>query len=537
MSGLTEVFDYVIVGAGSAGCVIAEALSRDPSRSVCVLEAGGRDKSVAIRTPMLLQQAMTNRSINWDYETTPQTALNDRRLYWPRGKVLGGSSSINAMHYIRGAPENYDEWARDYGAAGWSWEDVLPVFKRVQNQTRGESPMHGVGGPLWVQDIAPLNPLTEAFLHAGQELQLPLNEDFNDGDAQDGVGVYQVTQAGGKRCSAADAFLRPALDRDNLTVITNALAYRVAIENTAAQGVIYERDGDTRFAAARRETILCGGAINSPQLLQLSGVGDPDHLRDAGVSVEVELAGVGRNLQDHLDIAARIETKSARSIGYSWRSLLRNLRDVTRWALRGDGDFTVNPVQGGGFFRSSQAGALPDIQFAYLPAPSSPHGRTIEFGHGATLHANLLYPKSRGTIRIRSADPRLPPAIDPCYGMVDSDLDALIDGSDIARRILNAPAFADDFKREIWPGPEVQTREELLADIRARAETVYHPAGTCAMGVGELAVTDERLRVRGVSGLRVADASIMPRLIGGNTNAPTIMIAGRASDMILADNS
>ncbi len=536
MSQSTETYDYVIIGAGSAGCTVAETLSRDSDRTVCVLEAGGSDDQTAIRTPMLMQQCIRSEQLNWGYVTQPQPALNNRELVWPRGKVVGGSSSINAMHYIRGAKENYDEWARAYGADGWSWDEVLPVFKRQQHQTRGASALHGDEGPLWVQDIAPLNPLTSMFLDAGGEMQFAANPDFN-GEHQAGFGVYQVTQKGPRRWSAADAFLKPALDRPNLTLHTGALTQRVAFDGARAEGVHVEIDGEARLITARREVILCGGAINSPQLLQLSGVGDPSHLRSVGVEVVLDLPGVGENLQDHLDILTRIETRSSRSIGYSLRSAPRIARDVIQWMARGDGAMTVNPVQGGAFVHSKYANGLPDLQLVFIPSHSSPHGRDYILGHGATLHVCILYPKSRGSIRIASADPAQAPLIDPKYGSDEEDIEALADGLDISRRILDAPAFADERVREVEPGPEVSTRAQLLDDVRARAETLYHPTSTCAMGTGELAVCDARLRVRGAQNLRVVDASVMPRLVGGNTNAPTIMIAGKASEMIREDNA
>lgn len=530
-------FDYVIVGAGSAGCTLAGRLSEDRDVSICLLEAGGSDDKAIIRTPMLLQEAMTSAAINWDYETVPQPHLNGRALYWPRGKALGGSSSINAMHYIRGARDNYDEWENTYGAKGWSWADCFPKFRAQQDQERGASEYHGEGGPLRVQDIAPINPISELFLQAASELQYPLNPDFN-GERQTGFGIYQVTQKGPRRWSAADAFLRPALDRDNLTVITGALTHKVRLENGRATGVVAEINGELTEITARREVILSGGAINSPQLLLLSGIGPADEIRGAGVTPEISLPGVGKNLQDHLDVTGQIRTRSARSIGRSWRGAPKLAYDVLRWMIRGDGDFTVNPIQGGAFVKSSQAtdsSDLPDLQLVFIPSLSSPHGRETIFGHGATLHVCHLYPESRGEIRLASADPRAYPLIDPNYLSADSDLEALTDGLETVRRILAAPAFDDERVEETLPGGFKVTRDDLRGDIRARAETLYHPTSTCAMGDGELAVTDSRCRVRGVAGLRVVDASIMPRLVGGNTNAPTMMVAGRAADMIVAD--
>lgn len=530
----STAYDYIIVGAGSAGCVLAERLSRDPAVTVLVLEAGGGDDSLLIRNPMLMGQAIQSSRFNWHYETTPQPHLNDRRLYWPRGRVVGGSSAINAMHYIRGAPENYDEWRDAYGADGWGWDDALPAFMQVEHQTRGATPHHGDAGPLTVQDIAPLNPLTHAFFAAGEALGHPLNTDFN-GPEQRGFGPYQVTQRGNQRWSAADAFLKPALGRHNLTLKTGAQAGRLLMDGARAAGVeVLSGNGRLAFDA-RREVILAGGAINSPQLLQLSGIGDADWLRAAGVSPVVDLPGVGRNLQDHLDITAQIETRSAVSEGLSLAALPRWTRAALAAMAGRPSLFSTNPIQGGAFISSSLAGALPDLQLVFTPALAAPHGRKLPLGHGATLHACILYPKSRGEVRILSDDPRAHPAIDPAYLRAPEDLDVMVDGLLAIRNILGARAFDFDRKRETLPGPKFTTRSDLADDVRARAETLYHPVGTCSMGRGELAVVDPQLRVRGVRNLRVVDASVMPRLIGGNTNAPTMMIATRAADMILAE--
>lgn len=526
-------WDYIIVGAGSAGCTLANRLSADPRRRVLVLEAGGPDDSTLIRTPILMGEAIQSSRFNWHYETVPQRHLGGRTLYWPRGRTLGGSSAINAMHYIRGAPANYDEWRDDYGCEGWGWDTALPAFKAVQNQTRGGDALHGVGGPLWVQDITPLNPLTEAFFQAGDLFQFPRNPDFN-GPAQFGFGPYQVTQRGRHRCSAAAAFLRPALDRPNLTVVTRALTRKVLLEGGRAVAVEAEIGGEVRLFDAVREVLLCGGAINSPQILQLSGIGDPSWLRDAGVKPEVDLPGVGRNLQDHLDVIGQIAARSATSIGVSLRSLPTLARGIIDWLGGRPGLFSTNPIQGGAFVRSSRAGDLPDLQLVFTPGLAAPHARERPLGHGATLHVCQLYPKSRGTIRIASADPAAPPLIDPNYLTEAEDLEVLTDGLDLVRRLLASPAFDFDRDRELLPGPAVQGRAALMDDVRNRAETLYHPVSTCAMGTGDMAVVDPQLRVRGVRGLRVVDAAVMPRIVGGNTNAPTIMIATRAADMILA---
>jgi len=532
MTSNPDEFDYIIVGAGSAGCVVAEALSRDHDVTVCVLEAGKPDKSPEIRTPMLLHKVVGGGPYNWAYETEEQTELNDRKLYWPRGKTLGGSSSINAMHYMRGAHENFDEWG-ELGADGWNWDDALARFKAMEDQQRGGDAWHGTGGPLRVEDIPKLNPLTELYFQAGRELQYPENPDFN-GEKQIGFGPYQMTMKGPRRWSAADAFLRPAMERDNVTVLTEALVHRVLLDKGRAVGVEMDLAGERTEISARREVILSGGAINSPQLLQLSGIGDADWLREAGVSVEHDLPGVGRNLQDHLDIAALMRTKSSRSIGNSWRRTPKNLADVLRWMIKGDGDFTINPVQGGAFLNSSLAGDLPDLQLVFIPGLSIDHGRQTLFGHGVTLHVCHLYPESRGEIRIHCDDPTAHPLIDPNYLAHEGDLVALIDGLEIVQRILMAPAFDEERIEMYRPKETLTDRKDMEAEIRARAETLYHPTSTCVMGQGEMTVVDPQCRVHGVDGLRVVDASVMPRLVGGNTNAPTMMIAHKAAEMIRA---
>jgi len=523
-------FDYIIVGAGSAGCVVAEHLSRDRDVTICILEAGKSDNHPNIRTPMLLKEVVSGGPFNWNYETEPQERLNNRRLFWPRGKTLGGSSSINAMHYMRGAPENFDEWGDMIGHPRWNWTDALERFRRHENNDAFSGPLHGNDGPLHVQSIPKLNPLTRLFLEAGGELQYPANDDFN-GEKQYGFGPYQVTMNGPRRWSAADAFLRPALERGNITVITEALAHRVRLEGKRATGVLVDIRGELTELTARKEVILSGGAINSPQLLQLSGIGDADWLRAAGVTPEVDLPGVGRNLQDHLDIAAVATVKTSQAIGLSMQRLPKNIYDVLRWMIRGDGDFTINPVQGGAFISSSVAEDLPDLQLVFIPGYSLNHGKETKMGHGMTLHVCHLYPQSRGEIRIKSDDPAEYPAIDPNYLATDFDLTALVDGYEKVIEILRAPAFRDEFVE--WVHPEsIDSRDDLVADIRQRAETLYHPTSTCAMGTGELAVLEADCSVRGVAGLRVVDASAMPRLVGGNTNAPTMMLADKAAEMI-----
>ncbi|WP_292052335.1 MULTISPECIES: GMC family oxidoreductase [unclassified Brevundimonas] len=530
---MTQVYDYVIVGAGSAGCVLADRLSRDPSVSVLVLEAGGSDKNLLVEAPLMVGQAIASKTLDWHHYTAPQKELNNRRLFWPRGKVLGGSSSINAMHYIRGAAANYDEWRDVYGADGWGWDAVLPAFKQVEGRVAGADNWHNHDGPLSVQDIDPLNPLTEAFFEACAENGITRIHDMNGAD-QYGCSPYQVTQKGNRRCSAAVAFLRPAMSRPNLTVLTHALASRVLLEGTRATGVEYRKNKRTHTLTARREVILSGGAINSPQLLQLSGIGDAAWLREAGVNPLIDLPGVGRNLQDHLDVLGQITTRSTTSLGISPATLGAWAGSVVSFLADRPGLLSTNPVQGGAFFKSSRAGDLPDLQFAFIPAKVAPHGARLPFGHGASLHVCQLYPHSRGELRITSSDPAQHPLIDPNYLSDPEDLEVMLDGMQMAREVLRNSAFDFDRKAEIWPDPAYTSRSQLADDLRARAETLYHPVGTCAMGRGELAVVDPSLKVYGTEGLRVVDASVMPRLIGGNTNAPTMMIATRAADIILS---
>lgn len=530
---MTESYDYVIVGAGSAGCVLANRLSENRDNSVCVIEAGGKDQTPTLNTPMLLQFAITDEKTNWSYWTEPQKQLGDRKLYWPRGKVLGGSSSINAMHYMRGALENYTEWEEAYGATGWGADAALEAFKRIENNENHGEPYHGKGGPLNVKSIDPINPLTERYYEACRRRQIPECPDHN-GARQEGFGVYQVTQKDGKRCSAAAAFLHPAMDRENLTVQVNALVLRVIIEKGRATGIEIEQDGERREIHANKEVILSGGALNSPHLLMLSGIGPADHLKEHGIAVELDSPGVGQNLQDHLDISARARTKKPTSIGYSLQKFPATARDVLQWAFTGKGLFTVNPVQGCGFVKSSVAKDLPDLQLVFVPAIAHPHGEKSVIGHGITLHVCHLYPESRGHLFLNSADPRDPIRIQPNYLDTEADVVAMTDALELARDILLSDAFEGEFKHLEAPDTPDGSREDIEADMRARAETLYHPTSTCAMGDGELAVTDAQCRVKGIDGLRVIDASVMPRLVGGNTNAPTMMVATRAADMILS---
>jgi choline dehydrogenase len=531
--GDARQFDYVIVGAGSAGLVLANRLSANPAVSVCVIEAGGKDRNAFIHIPLGLAAIVRFKSLDWGYNTVPQRELNDRQLYWPRGKVLGGSSSINAMCYIRGANENYDEWEK-LGAKGWNAQNSLPAFLKSEDNTRGPSPFHATGGPLPVSDNPDPHILSRAFVEAGTQLQLPHNPDFN-GESQFGLGLYQTTTRQGRRASTSAAFLRPVQDRPNLNCITGAKVRRILFDGKRASGIETIINGVRETISAKREVLLCGGSINSPQLLMLSGIGPAAHLAQHGIGLINDLPGVGSNLQDHLDIIVQVAGSTSDSHGFGPRATWRSLLGIPRYLRKGRGPLASTLAEAGGFARSSHAGALPDIQFHFIPARIEDHGRKTVFGYGYCLHACNLYPDSRGTIRLASSNPDDRPLIDPNYLASERDLDILLDALTWSRRILNAPAFNGYRKEELEPGPGVASRDDLIAFIRRKAESVYHPVGTCCMGAAndDMSVVTSDLKVKGVEGLRVIDASVMPRLIGGNTNAPVIMIAERAAEMIL----
>jgi len=529
----TASYDYVIVGAGSAGSVLASRLSADPDCKVLLLEAGGSDRSMLIRMPAGIARLSTPR-FNWLYDTAPQAAMKGRRLYWPRGKTLGGSSSINAMVYIRGQSQDYDHW-RQLGNVGWSYADVLPFFRKAEHNERLADEWHGRDGPLNVADRRYTNPLSPVFVAAAEAAGIPRNDDFN-GAEQHGCGLYQVTQKDGQRWSAASAYLRDAMRRPNLTVATASQATRIRLEHGRAVGVDYRRKGKSLTARAEREVLLAAGAINSPHLLLLSGIGPAEQLRAVGGEVIHHLPGVGRNLQDHINvniIAACTEkiTLDGMSGG------LAALKVALEFALYHTGPGTSNVAEAGAFVSSCGDDETPDIQFHFIPAQVIDHGRQTLDGHGVTLHACCLRPESRGEIRLGSADPLAPPVIDPNYFASHHDLEILIAGLKRGREILAAPPFRRYLGRERLPGAAYQSDAQLEDFCRATAETEYHPVGTCKMGSDAEAVVDERLRVRGIERLRVIDASIMPTLVSGNTNAPTIMIAEKGAAMIAEEAS
>ncbi len=523
---MSETYDYIIVGAGSAGCVLANRLTEDADCRVLLLEAGPRDWNPFIHMPAGLAQLVRFNAVNWGYETEPEPNLNNRRLYWPRGKVLGGSSSINAMCYVRGHRTDYDDW-RDLGNPGWGFTDVLPYFRRSEDQQRGASEFHGVDGPLGVSDLSHVNDLSPVFIQAAEQAEYFRNVDFN-GPVQRGFGLYQVTQRDGRRCSTARGYLRPVRSRPNLTVRTGALTHRVRMRGGRADGVVYSRLGRTRSARAEREVVLCGGAINSPQLLMLSGIGPAGMLEGAGVAVELDRPAVGRNLQDHLDVMTL--TRCSQPVTYDH---LNELMVGLRYFLYREGIGTSNIAEAGGFLASGRSDRpRPDIQMHFVPALLDDHGRNRLPGDGYTLHACNLRPESRGHLALKSDDPRAAIGIHANYMSEPEDVEMMLECVRVSREILAQPAFRPFRAHEIHPGGDVDTRSGLLEFIRNKAESIYHPVGTCRMGPDDEAVVDGELRVKGVDGLRVVDASIMPTLIGGNTNAPTIMIAEKASDLI-----
>ena len=525
------MYDYIIVGAGSAGCVLARRLSDDPKVRVCLLEAGAPDDNILIRVPVGAAVFLPTRCKNWAYKTVPQPGLGGRRGYQPRGRALGGSSSVNAMIYIRGQPQDYDGWAAA-GCTGWAWEDVLPYFKRAEDQERGANGRYGVGGPLNVTDLRSPNPVGEAFLAAAAEVQLPRNDDFNGPD-QEGVGPYQVTQIDGERCSAARAYVTPVLGRENLDVITRAHARRILFDGRRATGVAYDKAGRSFNARASAEIVLAGGAFASPQLLMLSGIGAGEDLRRCGTEVVHDLPGVGQNLHDHVDYVACYRSPSADPLGLSVSGAIKSLKGVREWRRQRTGVLTTNFAEAGGFLKSDPAVERPDLQLHFVIGIVDDHMRKLHLGNGYSCHVCVLHPKSRGQVRLAGPDARAAPLIDPNFLAEPEDLETLVRGFKITRRIMEAPALAPFRGRELYTAG-VTSDDGIRAAIRARADTIYHPVGSCRMGIDEDAVVDPRLRVRGLEGLRVADASVMPTITSGNTNAPAIMIGEKAAGLIRA---
>jgi choline dehydrogenase len=526
------VYDYVIVGAGSAGCVLAARLSENPSTRVLLLEAGPPDDADEIHVPGAINRLFQS-TYDWNYSTTPQERAAGRSIYWPRGKTLGGSSSINAMIYIRGSRYDYNTWRDVYGCDGWGYTDLLPYFLRSESNSRGASAFHGASGPLSVSDQRHKSPLTTAFVEAARRSGLPANDDFN-GPRQDGAGFYQVTQRGGRRWSAADAYLHPAAARPNLTVQTDALVTGIAVSGGRAVGVRYLLRGAEETARAEAEVILAAGAIGSPQLLMLSGIGPADHVRSLGIPVMVDSPGVGGNLSDHPVVAVMWHTPKSRGV---WEQV--GSKNLVRWQLMHSGPLTTNIAESGGFSRSEPSLPAPDIQWHAVPAPYQDGGLADPSIRALSLLVALVDVGSRGTIRLHSADPRHKPLVDPGYLSEPADIEPLIAGIHMAREFAAARPMSRICKAELMPGDGVRTDAEISEFIRRNLSTIFHPVGTCAMGgdtrlaASKIAsVVDTELRVRGVDGLRVVDASVMPAVPRGNTNAPVIAIAERAADLI-----
>lgn len=528
------MFDYVILGAGSAGSVLASRLSEDPAVKVALLEAGPADSSVLIHCPGGLALMAQTKIANWAYQTVPQKGLNGRTGYQPRGKVLGGSSSINAMIYIRGQREDYDDWAAQ-GNAGWAWNDVLPYFKRSEHNERGADEWHGQGGPLNVKDLTSPNRFGPIFTQAAHEAGFPINLDFN-GASQEGVGPYQVTHKNGERWSAAKGYLTPNLNRPNLLVITQAQVTRILFEGKRATGVEYRHEGQIKTLQASREVILSGGAFGSPQMLMLSGIGSGAHLQEVGIPVVHDLPGVGQHLHDHMDaIQVYHAPQQTDLFGLSFTGLINAFKGISEWRSRRTGMLTTNFAEAGGFIKSSPEEARPDLQLHFVIGKLINHGRTPAWGHGYSCHVCVLRPKSRGSLQLASKDPSAAPLIDPGFMTDADDVQRMVKGFKIMRGIMNQSALAVHGGKEIPLSNWAQTDAQIEQFIRSNGDTIYHPVGTCRMGNGALDVVDARLKVHGMQNLRVVDASIMPQLISGNTNAPTIMIAEKAADMIKED--
>ena len=527
------MFDYIIIGGGSGGCVLAARLSEDPDVNVALLEAGPADTSVLIHCPAGLALLAQNGQANWKLDTVPQPGLNGRCGYQPRGKVLGGSSSVNAMIYTRGHQTDYDHWASE-GNPGWSFDEVLPYFKRAEHNERGTDALHGADGPLNVKDLGSPNRFGPLFVAAAQQAGFPANRDFN-GPEQEGVGMYQVTHRAGERFSAAKAYLTPNLSRPNLKVITGAHTTRILLERKRAVGVEFQHEGMVKQLHARREVLLCAGAFQSPQILMLSGIGAHRHLLEVGIPTQHDLPGVGLNLHDHPDVVVVTHASRLTDLfGISFTGAVNMLKGIVEWRRHRTGMLTTNIAEAGGFIKSSPDEAIPDLQLHFCIGKLIDHGRKTVLGHGYSTHVCVLRPTSRGTVRLASKDPLAAPLIDPNFLGDRNDMDRLMRGFLLVRKILAQPALAGYGGTEAPASVGAQSELQIEQFIRDHADTVYHPVGTCRMGPGPNDVVDAQLRVHGIQGLRVVDASIMPRVVGGNTNAPVIMIAEKAADMIKA---
>src|SRR5437588_6700986 len=521
--------DFIVIGAGSAGCAVAARLSEDPGTRVLLLEAGGDDDNRWIHIPLGFGKTFADPSVNWCYETEPDPGTGDRRVYWPRGKVLGGSSSINGMVYIRGQAEDFDHW-RQLGCTGWSFDDVLPYFRRSEHQVRGADEFHGAGGPLCVSDVA-RHPICEAFIEAAVKAGFARNDDFN-GKSQDGVGYHQTTTRNGRRCSTAVGYLRPAMARPNLQVVTEALTEKILFDGHRAIGITFRRGGATWTARAGREIILCGGAVNSPQLLMLSGIGPEAHLAGLGIPVVQNLAGVVQSLQDHYSAPLKLKCRLPITVNDVMQSNVKKLKVGLQYYLFRSGALAMCTSPAALFARTRPELAYPHVKLSIQPLRADRPQDGPHPWSGFSMIAYQLRPDSRGQIVLKSANPADPPAVHPNYLSAELDQRTIVAGLKLCRQLLAIPHLAQFTEAEFLPGPAVQSDSELLDFARRRGGTVYHPTSTCKMGVDAMAVVDPELRVRGIAGLRVADASVMPTVVSGNTNAATIMIGEKAADLV-----
>lgn len=529
-----EAFDFIIVGAGSAGCVLANRLTANGRLRVALVEAGPRDSSFWIHLPIGYGKTMWDPVLNWKFYTEPEPEMDGRRIYWPRGRCLGGSSAINGLIVIRGQPEDYDRW-RDLGNPGWGWHDVLPYFVKLEsNPDLGPSQLHGTGGPLPVSSIPQKHALIEAFIAAAEAHGVPRTEDFN-GPSQEGAGYYQLTTRRGWRVSAADAYLHPVVRRPNLTIMVEAQVLRVRCDQGRASGVVCRIAGEDRALRARQGVILSAGAVQSPQLLMLSGIGPAEHLQDMGLTVVADRPAVGANLQDHLQVRAIYRCTKPITTNDALNSSLGRVRIGLQWLLFRGGPLAIGINQGGLFTRVCPASETPDIQFHVATLSADMAGGTVHGFSGFTMSVCQLRPESRGSISLASPDALAPPRIRANYLAAETDRRCTVAALRFARRLAATAPLSDYVAAEVAPGPEADTDEDLLAFARRAGATIFHPAGTCRMGSDADAVVDPRLRVRGIDGLRVVDGSVMPTLVSGNTNVPIIMIAEKASDMILED--
>jgi choline dehydrogenase len=525
----TNEVDFIVVGAGSAGCTIAARLSEDPATRVLLLEAGGEDTNRWIHIPLGFGKTFADPSVNWCFETEPDAGAANRKVFWPRGKVLGGSSSINGMVYIRGQAEDFDHW-RQLGNTGWSFDDVLPYFRRAEHQVRGGDSFHGSGGPLCVSDVE-RHPIAEAFIDSAMALGFERNDDFN-GAQQDGVGYHQTTTRNGKRCSTAVGYLNPARHRANLQIVTHAHSEKIVVEGRRAVAVQYRQGGELKTARARREIVLCGGAIGSPQLLLLSGIGPAAHLAQHGIAVVQDLPGVGQNLQDHYSAAIKLKSKLPVTVNDVMLSNVKKLKVGMQYYIFKTGPLAMISSPAALFAKTRPELATPDIKCSISPFSADRPQDGLHKFSGFTMIAYQLRPESRGEIRLKTANPADPPAMIPNYLTDPVDQQTIVDGLKLCRRILGHPSLARFIAEELQPGPAVASDIQLLDYARQRGGTVYHPTSTCKMGVDAMAVVDPELKVIGIEGLRVADASVMPTVISGNTNAATIMIGEKLADIV-----